>query len=73
MDGSTESVKLLLDNGADVAATNDVSIIINYTPIVIVKSNILLSGWVKVTAGAVYLIQCVYMYMYSLITVPYHF
>ena len=38
--GSTESVKLLLENGADVAATNDVSIIINYTPIVIVKSNI---------------------------------
>ena len=27
---------------------------------------ILLSGWIKVTAGAVYLIQCVYMYMYSL-------
>ena len=38
--GCTESVNLLLENGADVAATTNVSIIINYTPIVIVKSNI---------------------------------
>ena len=36
----TQSTKVLFDNGADIVASSDVSIIINYTPIVIVKSNI---------------------------------
>ena len=40
LNGNTQSTKVLIDNGADIAASDYVSIIINYTPIVIVKSNI---------------------------------